>query len=228
MMQSTSKSASADVSLLQIGAMKLGKPLNPYAASFVPPSRQGTADEYKVAAIKIASRDCKNENKTTQHKQVADSENKATIITSGDDSKSHEETAHAQLTNVEEPPNPKDSSQKGPNIHGSEIPHNPSVGAEKHTLVEDFEMELAYLGTQFPGLSEQSLADVYFANDGDLDASIDMLNQLELLDNSDVSHGLGFSSLGDASASMRLKATGSGEASGSSGPSVLAMGVNQQ
>uniref|UniRef100_A0A7N0TAX3 CUE domain-containing protein n=1 Tax=Kalanchoe fedtschenkoi TaxID=63787 RepID=A0A7N0TAX3_KALFE len=41
------------------------------------------------------------------------------------------------------------------------------------------EMDLAYLQTLFPSISEQSLSDVYFVNDCDLDAAYDMLSQLE-------------------------------------------------
>ncbi|KAL5576402.1 hypothetical protein UlMin_018101 [Ulmus minor] len=50
---------------------------------------------------------------------------------------------------------------------------------QKQLLDEQFDMELEYLKMTFPGLSDQSLADVYVANRGDLDATIDMLNQLE-------------------------------------------------
>jgi hypothetical protein len=40
-------------------------------------------------------------------------------------------------------------------------------------------VDLAYLEIMFPNMSEQSLADVYSVNGGDLEASIDMLNELE-------------------------------------------------
>uniref|UniRef100_A0A7N0TAM9 CUE domain-containing protein n=1 Tax=Kalanchoe fedtschenkoi TaxID=63787 RepID=A0A7N0TAM9_KALFE len=46
------------------------------------------------------------------------------------------------------------------------------------------EMDLAYLQTLFPSISEQSLSDVYFVNDCDLDAAYDMLSQLETLPDS--------------------------------------------
>ncbi|KAG4116007.1 hypothetical protein ERO13_D04G088301v2 [Gossypium hirsutum] len=44
---------------------------------------------------------------------------------------------------------------------------------------EEFDMDLEYLRMMFPGLSNDSVLDVYMANNGDLEATIDMLNQLE-------------------------------------------------
>ncbi|KAF7830225.1 polyadenylate-binding protein-interacting protein 5-like [Senna tora] len=38
---------------------------------------------------------------------------------------------------------------------------------------------MEYLRMAFPGISDQSLVDVYIVNRGDLDAAIDMLSQLE-------------------------------------------------
>ncbi|KAL8139230.1 hypothetical protein V2J09_005251 [Rumex salicifolius] len=45
---------------------------------------------------------------------------------------------------------------------------------------EEYEMDLAYLQMSFPGMSDQSLVDVYTVNDGDLEASLEMLSQLEV------------------------------------------------
>uniref|UniRef100_A0A7N0VNH3 CUE domain-containing protein n=1 Tax=Kalanchoe fedtschenkoi TaxID=63787 RepID=A0A7N0VNH3_KALFE len=42
------------------------------------------------------------------------------------------------------------------------------------------EMDLAYLQTSFPSVSEESLIDVYSVNGCDLDAAYDMLSQLEV------------------------------------------------
>ncbi|XP_057525163.1 polyadenylate-binding protein-interacting protein 5-like [Amaranthus tricolor] len=47
---------------------------------------------------------------------------------------------------------------------------------------EDSEMDLAYLQMMFPGVSDQSLADVYAVNLGDLDSAVDMLTDLESAD----------------------------------------------
>lgn len=51
---------------------------------------------------------------------------------------------------------------------------------KKHSIDDDSEMDMAYLTIMFPNMSEQSLADVYSANAGDLEASIEMLNELEV------------------------------------------------
>ncbi|XP_062089440.1 polyadenylate-binding protein-interacting protein 5-like [Humulus lupulus] len=56
---------------------------------------------------------------------------------------------------------------------------NVNVGLEKQILDEEFDIDLDFLQMTFPGLSEQSLAGVYLANKGDLEATVDMLNQLE-------------------------------------------------
>lgn len=45
---------------------------------------------------------------------------------------------------------------------------------------EESEMDLAYLQMMFPGVSDQSLADVYTVNLGDLDSAVDMLTDLEV------------------------------------------------
>ncbi|KAL5975174.1 hypothetical protein ACLOJK_031853 [Asimina triloba] len=158
-----------DVSALQIDKIKLGKPLNPYAASFVPSSMRRTADDKEAVAVEITSRD----GKTVQHQCIEDG-NKDAL-------KSHKETVHDQQTSVGIPINIEVCPQMVHGTSGSDgkVSQNPNSGAKKDSTVEDFEVELAYLVTQFPDLSEQSLADVYFANDGDLDASIEMLNQLE-------------------------------------------------
>lgn len=45
---------------------------------------------------------------------------------------------------------------------------------------EESEMDLAYLQMIFPGVSDQSLADVYHVNRGDLDSAVEMLTHLEV------------------------------------------------
>lgn len=55
----------------------------------------------------------------------------------------------------------------------------PNEVEEKRVLDEEYEMDLDYLRMIFPGISDESLGDVYMANNCDLEASIDMLNQLE-------------------------------------------------
>ncbi|KAL5713551.1 hypothetical protein ACHQM5_015615 [Ranunculus cassubicifolius] len=76
-------------------------------------------------------------------------------------------------------------SQRGkPNEIRSEMsPREDKFAKNKWTtknLDEETEMDLAYLAMTFPGVSEQSLADVYYANGCDMETSIDMLKHLEL------------------------------------------------
>ncbi|CAN4128171.1 unnamed protein product [Withania somnifera] len=58
--------------------------------------------------------------------------------------------------------------------------HSPVGAMGKQVLGEESYMDLAYLQMTFPGMSDESLSEVYLANECDLDAAIDMLNQLEL------------------------------------------------
>ncbi|KAK1370067.1 Polyadenylate-binding protein-interacting protein 6 [Heracleum sosnowskyi] len=51
---------------------------------------------------------------------------------------------------------------------------------EKNKWDEQRDMDLTYLQMTFPGVSDDSLSVVYLANSGDLDATIEMLVQLEL------------------------------------------------
>ncbi|CAA7039756.1 unnamed protein product [Microthlaspi erraticum] len=44
----------------------------------------------------------------------------------------------------------------------------------------DIDMDIEYLLVTFSGLSQESITDVYLANGGDLEATIEMLNQLEI------------------------------------------------
>ncbi|KAF5482078.1 hypothetical protein F2P56_002673 [Juglans regia] len=98
---------------------------------------------------------------------------------------------------------------------------------KKHSIDEDSEMDMAYLTIMFPNMSEQSLADVYSANAGDLEASIEMLNELELCPVDFSEHLPDSLDIGDVSEQKvtegsysNLKSIFPGEASGSSaGPS---------
>lgn len=53
--------------------------------------------------------------------------------------------------------------------------------AEVQYIDEDSEIHLAYLSFMFPNISEHCLAHVHSANDDDLEASINMLYDLEVL-----------------------------------------------
>jgi len=54
-----------------------------------------------------------------------------------------------------------------------------SKSAPVPVVDEEFEMNLDYLRMAFSGMSDESLGDVLMANQGDLEAAIDMLNLLE-------------------------------------------------
>ncbi|GAB2275592.1 hypothetical protein Dimus_010352 [Dionaea muscipula] len=56
---------------------------------------------------------------------------------------------------------------------------NPQGIDESRFMDKQFEMDLAYLRMMFPGVSDQSLIDVYDANRRDLEPTIDLLVNLE-------------------------------------------------
>ncbi|WJX09872.1 hypothetical protein P8452_00660 [Trifolium repens] len=61
---------------------------------------------------------------------------------------------------------------------------------ENQYMDEELDIDLEYLRMTFPGISDESLVDVYNVNSGDLDAAIDMLSQLEFDDAVDASGSL--------------------------------------
>lgn len=71
-------------------------------------------------------------------------------------------------------------SQPACNSHGSRT-QNAALMTDKAIPDEQFHMDIDYLRESFPGISDQSLADVYILNRFDLDATIDMLTQLEVI-----------------------------------------------
>ena len=141
--------------------------LNPYAESYVPLSKRKPKNESK-ASVTTAEISSKYSNETTW-------------------SNSHSESPNSKVTK-------QAHFQTGAsfdlNIHGIEElliddfmkkgDQNPSNETEKNYTDDDSQMDLAYLAAIFPGISDQSLLDVYSANGGDLEGSVDMLNQLEV------------------------------------------------
>lgn len=59
---------------------------------------------------------------------------------------------------------------------------------ENQYMDEELDIDLEYLRMTFPGISDESLVDVYNVNSGDLEAAIEMLSQLEFDDAVDA-HG---------------------------------------
>ncbi|KAL6212176.1 hypothetical protein ACLB2K_017397 [Fragaria x ananassa] len=180
--------------------------LNPYAAAYIPLSKR-EADDRPFATSKESNR--KNDavwfgaphsmNQNQNHSKAylgSDSPGTAALLS------------------------PKAFALNNYPPHGSY--GSSSQNVNEVTENEEFDMDLEYLQMAFPGISDQSLADVYLANKGDLEATIDMLNQLEFytvesseslpdtLDIGDVSE----SGMSPKSA-WKLKTVAAGEASGS-------------
>ncbi|CAA0838354.1 Polyadenylate-binding protein-interacting protein 6 [Striga hermonthica] len=92
---------------------------------------------------------------------------------------------------------------------------------------EEFDMDLAYLQMNFPGISDESLSDVYLANRCDLEAAVDMLHQLEVypddsldklpesLDIGDVSEPVTVSMTSSSSQKAKIQTVGDARASSS-------------
>jgi len=132
--------------------------LNPYAASYVPLHRRGAPDDNKANGSTESG--YPNGNQTLYEKSSHNLEIAEDSIPKG---------------NTFNPSNGSSSSQ------------NPNEVTEKKGFDEEYEMDMAYLSMTFPGISDESLADVYKANNCDLEATVDMLNELENSeDNADV------------------------------------------
>ncbi|KAF8400746.1 hypothetical protein HHK36_014046 [Tetracentron sinense] len=187
--------------------------LNPYAASYVPILKREAEVENKT--FKLTAEDPKSDNVTAWSKPSS--------------------KAHKKMIQNELP----DKAYPNFNIHGNEKllvaenftqknhqsrgshdswSRNPSDMTEKQHMNEDFEMDLAYLSITFPGMSDQSLADVYSANGGDLEASVDMLNQLEFYPTMDIAHASesGSSAKGASVKPKKISCEASGSSSGPS------------
>ncbi|KAK7283051.1 hypothetical protein RIF29_12291 [Crotalaria pallida] len=112
--------------------------------------------------------------------------------------------------------------------YGSSSPQQQNVMDNNLFSDVDHDLDIEFLRVSFPGMSEQSLRDVYNVNWGDLDAAIDMLTHLELEDGVESSGSLPETlDIGDVSesvlsadsASLKLKSVAAAEASTSTDPS---------
>ncbi|KAG6643857.1 hypothetical protein I3843_08G016400 [Carya illinoinensis] len=182
--------------------------LNPYAESYIPLSKRDANDSTYVTA-----RVSKIDNECVQFGGPVQLHHKASI-----DSKSH---------GTEKVPSPEVFTLKSQPVHAY-VPSAQNVNqvTDKQISDEEYDMDLEYLQMSFPGISVQSLTDVYLANKGDLDATMDMLNQLEfysletseiLPDTLDIGDVSEFGSSVDC-ASLKLKNIG-GEANAASSSS---------
>ena len=139
------------------GAMKPhGSSLNPYATSYIPISKR---EANKAFIAESSSRE---------------------NIGANLPGNSEQKMCGLNLRNGKKAPDDAVASAvKNHPFHGSLSKDNSEL-AEMETFHTEVNMELELLQICFPGLSEQSLTDVYFANNADLDAAMDMLNQLEV------------------------------------------------
>ncbi|XP_019259307.1 PREDICTED: polyadenylate-binding protein-interacting protein 6 isoform X2 [Nicotiana attenuata] len=160
--------------------MKTGtSTLNPYAESYVPISRRGAPDGNKEARFS-----------PKEFKSGSEAVWLAPGVTAGGSQQQTHQTADQYKL--------KDYS-----AYGSPS-HSPAGAMVKQVLDEESDMDLAYLQMTFPGMSDESLSEVYLANKCDLDAAVDMLNQLELPDTLDIGDVSDSGFLGDSS-SQKLK-----------------------
>lgn len=133
--------------------------LNPYAASYIPLSKRETVEKIEVPGVTTKVYQSGNQSvwyepaeHTTQNRQ------------------------HDQSSSIPQVPMLKGHSAHGFSGSSSQILNEIT---EKQMMDEEFDMDLEYLQMTFPGISDESLNDVYMANKGDLEATIDMLTQLE-------------------------------------------------
>lgn len=136
--------------------------LNPYAASYIPLSRRGISDGNKDFEITTNASKSGDEGlqPATTHNQYQMAPQSYSI-----------------QGNVLD-----DFKLKGQTVYGNYgLSSFPDEMTEKHKSDDDSDMDLTYLQMTFPGVSDDSLSDVYLINKGDLDATVDMLNQLEVI-----------------------------------------------
>lgn len=152
----------------QIKIMKSGSSsLNPHAASYVPLSKR--VADHKGGAFEGTFGDCKSSNVTAFSEPLVQ-------FDQGQDR--GRAAIHPNFHETSNFPAVEYFSSKSHSAHGS-TSRQPINFPDKQVPDEELEMDVEYLQMQFPGLSDQSIADVYLANKGDLDATIDMLSQLE-------------------------------------------------
>ncbi|KAF2304528.1 hypothetical protein GH714_032979 [Hevea brasiliensis] len=133
--------------------------LNPNAASYIPLSKREAAENIEVPGV--TTKVCQSGNET---------------VWNGPAEHTTQGRQHKQASST-----PQTSALKSHYAHGFYGSSSQSLYdlTDKQMMDEEFDMDLEYLQMTFPGISDESLNDVYMANKGDLEATIDMLNQLE-------------------------------------------------
>lgn len=128
--------------------------MNPYAASYIPLAKREANDN-------LISKDIKQGNETAWFEPSSLSAHNPTYSNVSLDSVTHVTEKHLVA-------------------EASALKSHPAHGSLMENLDDESDMDLEYLCMAFPGLSNDSLLDVYLANNGDFEATIDMLNQLEV------------------------------------------------
>ncbi|KAG8381878.1 hypothetical protein BUALT_Bualt05G0018600 [Buddleja alternifolia] len=150
--------------------MKTGpSSLNPNAASYVPICKRSTSD---VNRELNSARELNSENEAVWFGHQPDN-----TLTQGQHlniSQSHVHSPNAMRAAEFA----KWKDHRGGEFYASTSQYQ-NILPEKPNF-DDFDMDLAYLQMTFPGISEESLSDVYLANICDLDAAVDMIHQLEI------------------------------------------------
>ncbi|XVE98521.1 hypothetical protein REPUB_Repub03eG0113300 [Reevesia pubescens] len=136
--------------------------LNPYAASYIPLAKREGSDN-------VTAKNIKRGNETAWFERSSHFAHNLHYTNASLGSVTHGTEKH-QI--------PESSALKTHPAHSS-LMQNPGEMTDKQIMDEEFDMDLEYLRMTFPGLSNESLLDVYMANNGDLEATVDMLNQLE-------------------------------------------------
>nr|GEV04888.1 DnaJ homolog subfamily B member 4 [Tanacetum cinerariifolium] len=133
--------------------MKTGTSLNPYATAYIPLSRRGAGDESKGYESTVVGTTAAwvGQNQYPEYSQNYD----GLALPQNRDNVQHK--------------------NKSESVFGSS-----SQSAETAVKDVDYDMNFVYLQMSFPGISDESLSGVYAANGGDMEATLDMLDQLEL------------------------------------------------
>ncbi|KAD6453928.1 hypothetical protein R6Q59_015692 [Mikania micrantha] len=128
-------------------------------------ARSSSLNPYATSYIPLSRRGATNESKSYDHGST-------TLNQSPRYSEDHD-------TKPENPDNLKLKSHADFGSYGSSSHTSDLAGKQEHDVV-DHDMNLAYLQMAFPDVSDESLSSVYTACRGDIEATVDMLNQLEL------------------------------------------------
>ncbi|GMI89180.1 INCREASED POLYPLOIDY LEVEL IN DARKNESS 1, CTC-interacting domain 5 [Hibiscus trionum] len=136
--------------------------LNPYAASYIPLARREANDNSKANDIKL-------DNETAWFEHSSHFAHNLNYNNASLDS----------VTRGTKKPHFAEASVQKNHFARSSLVQSQEEITDKQIMDVEFDMDLEYLRMTFPGLSNESLLDIYFANSGDLEATVDMLNQLE-------------------------------------------------